>query len=809
MALDSARKVNKAKASDPTAGGKEMRQIVKEGRLLREEERNRRQGRDRARKESEMDIDPLDDTEAEAAFLRNEARLAAEAQARATGSSQEKAAVGQQTIEDIEETMGVTKVAFKEGVKEGAAPATPSPGKAFAATPDVADTHINQHLRDLNMKGGEDQEGVQDMKSPVRKKSRAGRPDTPGPPKSIIKMHDHNHKRVILEAAVLLTDKNPYLQFAEMIRSLLGNALMVDVYFQIDPISKVSPHPPLRKKTEVPNNLTLLTEYIKISGNMMAFQKKKVFSSGGGSGRKKKTEEERDPVVWFCFAASFDLEAAYIIQRISFEWGNVGGSRLQVKAVYSFESATPIICFKLWIDTDQETLIAEFKKILRWTWEAEKDTLAPLYGDTLLLPEFGVRITAPWVPGIRADWKTQNARRVIHFEMDCGVIPLVKHLIARAKSLGIVAAVWGLKALVTESNVPLTERNKESLLSVLRSHATFHSKMLDQELQGIDNLDAKEPFYKVTDPTVIMGYMSLRDLLLKYTKLKSGKPAIAEVHQGCQLGRVTVVFPNVEEAETMVERMNKNIAAYLRFKLYEDGLPEDLLERIMKASCDAETYAKGLTCTWDDENQTILFPEEKEGDEDEVKAQEQNSWYAQEMGVHMVDKVKRTKRRPHTREEDMYDLDTVGTVKTIHEVNKKRAERAARVAKDLSDEEDSEEEVEEEKKSYRAKKPPKEKRPNKKDKGKAKKDNEGSDDSDQEGSSVEESNDDSLRRKSGPSTKKKTFTDSASKAIHGKPRASSGSRVIEVLSSDSDSSSSSSSDSSDESDSQDDGAGSG
>ena len=129
------------------------------------------------------------------------------------------------------------------------------------------------------------------MKSPARKKTRAGRPDTPGPPKSIIKMHDHNHKRVILEAAVLLTDKNPYLQFAEMIRNLMGNALMVDVYFQIDPISKVSPHPPLRKKTEVPNNLTLLTEYIKISGNMMAFQKKKVFSSGGGSSRKKKTEK--------------------------------------------------------------------------------------------------------------------------------------------------------------------------------------------------------------------------------------------------------------------------------------------------------------------------------------------------------------------------------------------------------------------------------------------------------------------------------------------------------------------------------------
>lgn len=161
----------------------------------------------------------------------------------------------------------------------------------------------------------------------VSKKSRAARPNMPGAPRSIMKSHDHKQKRVILEATVLLTDKNPYLQFAEMIHHLLGNALLVDLYFQIDLISKVSPHPPLKKKTDIPDNLTLLMEYIKISRNMMAFQKKKIFSSGGGGGKKKSKEEVRDPIVWFCFAASFDLEAMYIIQWISFEWGNLGGSR--------------------------------------------------------------------------------------------------------------------------------------------------------------------------------------------------------------------------------------------------------------------------------------------------------------------------------------------------------------------------------------------------------------------------------------------------------------------------------------------------
>ena len=150
-------------------------------------------------------------------------------------------------MKDGVDTVAVTKVGFLEGVKEG----VPGQGdKAFVATLDVADSQINQHLRELSMKEGEIQGRGQDTTSPMRKKPCAVRPETPGAPKSIIQAHDHKQKRVILEAADILTDKNPYLQFAEMIQNLLGNALMVDSYFQIDPISNVSPHRQLNKKSE-------------------------------------------------------------------------------------------------------------------------------------------------------------------------------------------------------------------------------------------------------------------------------------------------------------------------------------------------------------------------------------------------------------------------------------------------------------------------------------------------------------------------------------------------------------------------------
>lgn len=284
-------KAKKASASEPIACRRELRQAIQEGKMLREEEKNRNQVKQREAAGRMM----------AAEFLPNEARQAAEAQVRATGLAPLEH-THSVMLDNCPVAAATPRVGFLESVNKatpGKHSVTPTPGIASAATPDSADEQINLHLKELNMKDVDPLSKGLDTTSPARKKSRASRPDTPGAPKSIIKPYEHKQKRVILEAAVLLTDKNPYLQFAEMIRQLLGNALMVDPFFQIDPISKVSPHPSIKRKMDIPNNLTLLTEYIKISGNMMAFQKKKIFSSGSG-GKKKTKEEERDCMVLLC-----------------------------------------------------------------------------------------------------------------------------------------------------------------------------------------------------------------------------------------------------------------------------------------------------------------------------------------------------------------------------------------------------------------------------------------------------------------------------------------------------------------------------
>jgi len=795
---------------------------IKENKLLREEEKNRKAAAAAAAEEAKMEVDSLDDNEEEVAYFREEARLAAEAQARLDAERQEQGGVhfvrpptGNDEVEevvgsgenggsgsgdngdvDMDTDVGGTGLSEEDNVEAEEGTRGEKGGEPFDG--DKFDGDINRHLAELNMKGGTSDASPApidlDTKSPAKKKSRSRAPSTPGLPRSILKTtpHDHVNKRVILEANVVLNGANPFLQFAEKIRSIISNARIVDEHFQIDPICATSSNKPLTRTQDVSNNLTLLTEYIKIQGNMNVFQRKKSF----GGVRKKKGDQDRDPMVWFCFAASYDPTTQYLLHRIGFEWNNQGGGRLQVKSIYSFDSVTPVMCFKLWIDTDADTLVQEFRAILQETWDVEKSKLVSQFGNTLVLPEIGVRINSPWIPGVKpaADFKSSNARKLVHFEMDSGSVLLVKHLVERAKDLGIMAAKWGLKAHITETGLPLTAKNIERLIEALRSHESFTNKMLEGAIAGVDFLDKKEPFYDVDDSEKVIGTLSLRDLFLKYVKLENGTPAIAEVHQAVPMSGVSVVFPNSAEAETVLEKINKNTAAYLIFALQDEGLPEEFLRRITKSSCSPSNYEKAMSCTWDEVNKSVLFEGEQPG------AAKKKSWYAKERGVHMVDKVKqKVNKKPHTRAEDQYDLDTVGSVKTIHECNAARAERAARVAKDLTDDEDEEME-EEEMEKIKARKSKTKKKAEKKKKSSGKgvaEEAESTDDEDSEddvveikarkkakkkkgktkkGNSTKKSGDsseeDSLERTSTKTPLKYSKTDSASNHQHSKSRSS-------------------------------------
>lgn len=92
------------------ANKSEMRQSILEGRLAKEEEKTRKKAAAVSELNNKMDIDPLDDTPAEAEFLQMEARLAAEAQARATGLLAAQGAPPQEADEEADTQGGITEV---------------------------------------------------------------------------------------------------------------------------------------------------------------------------------------------------------------------------------------------------------------------------------------------------------------------------------------------------------------------------------------------------------------------------------------------------------------------------------------------------------------------------------------------------------------------------------------------------------------------------------------------------------------------------------------------------------------------------
>jgi len=146
------------RANPPLSSRRQMQQQILEEKAAREKERARKAAEVKAAKEAEMDVDDdLTDNEQEREYLANEARLAAEAQARANPDKVvtvettpevqgqgEESGTGGEVEEEVQR-----RLEDDEGGAEGdKAVGTPLAGGKVVGF----DVNINQHLADLNMR---------------------------------------------------------------------------------------------------------------------------------------------------------------------------------------------------------------------------------------------------------------------------------------------------------------------------------------------------------------------------------------------------------------------------------------------------------------------------------------------------------------------------------------------------------------------------------------------------------------------------------------------------------------------------------
>ena len=74
---------------------------------------------------------------------------------------------------------------------------------------------------------------------------------------------------------------------------------------------------------------------------------------------------------------------------------------------------------------------------------------------------------------------------------------------------------------------------------------------------------------------------------------------IAEIHQRQAMEHVEVVVPNAPEAKPMAEMMDKNVVAYLKFYLIQEGMGKKFVNDLLSETCDPTLLHAAVKCRWD------------------------------------------------------------------------------------------------------------------------------------------------------------------------------------------------------------------
>ena len=120
------------------------------------------------------------------------------------------------------------------------------------------------------------------------------------------------------------------------------------------------------------------------------------------------------------------------------------------------------------------------------------------------------------------------------------------------KATGIFKYFWGKNVSITRAVVNGEDPEPTDLTameSFVKHHVNLHSSMYYDGIYGIMGLDVPVPAYAVTNPTRVVGTMTLHHIMYNFCKLSTGHSLFAEVHQELSMGTVHVVIPNTPEAE--------------------------------------------------------------------------------------------------------------------------------------------------------------------------------------------------------------------------------------------------------------------
>ncbi len=279
--------------------------------------------------------------------------------------------------------------------------------------------------------------------------------------------------------------------------------------------------------------------------------------SGGSWVFKKKEKGNGEVFARFCLKSQ--EKADKIINRVSFEFNQLGGLRLSKKMMQAMETETPMMRLFICNGTDQSSIATDLRHMLDIAYEdIDEEGMMPEQYENRDLPKFVLRLNVPCLPEKKSakdnkayDHLRKHEKKAFHLEVVKSDQEFFTFLTNHAHRMGLDAKYFGKFTKLTVTlgkDAPLS--NCSRLRRCIQGHLNYHLSSTSVAINRIEDLDALEI---LRNPTTGMkvARVSLRDMLYKI-KLSNKSPLFLQLNQRPS-GEVDAVIPNTAKAENMAK----------------------------------------------------------------------------------------------------------------------------------------------------------------------------------------------------------------------------------------------------------------
>ena len=275
-------------------------------------------------------------------------------------------------------------------------------------------------------------------------------------------------------------------------------------------------------RASLPDNFTKLGKWLMISGGSWVFEKKE---KGNGE-------------VYARFRLKSQDLADEIINRVSFEFNRLGGSRLSKKSMQAMETETPMMLLFVCNGTDHSSIITDVRQLLDLAYlDIDEECMMPEEYESRDIPKFALRLNVPRLPERKSskdnkayDHMREQGKKAFHLEVAKPDLAFFTFLANHAHRMGLDTKYFGKFAKLTATlgkDAPLSDCAR--LRRCIQGHLNFHLSSTSIVINGIDDLDASE-IVRHPKTGVKITRVSLRDMLYKIV-LSNKSPLFLQLSQ--------------------------------------------------------------------------------------------------------------------------------------------------------------------------------------------------------------------------------------------------------------------------------------